>query len=66
MLEIGSELEGNLKENMVDFLKKKIDVFAWTNDNMEGIDPKVMTHRLNVDPKFLLKRQKCRLMNPER
>lgn len=57
-LKIGPKLDRVLRENMVNFLKN-FDVFAWTHDEMEEIDPKVMIHRLNVDPKFLPKRQKC-------
>lgn len=65
-LKIGFELDRDLKENMIDFLKKNLDVFAWTHDDMEVIDSEVMSHRLNVGPKFLPKRQKCGLMNLER
>lgn len=43
-LMMGSELEGDLKENMTNFLKKNLDVFAWTQDDMEGIDPELMSH----------------------
>ena len=31
-------------------LKKYIDVFAWTYDEMPGLDPRLVVHSLNVDP----------------
>lgn len=32
------------------FLKSNCDVFAWNHEDMPGIDPSVIVHRLNVDP----------------
>ena len=32
-------------------LKKYIDVFAWTYDEMPGLDPRLVVHSLNVDPR---------------
>ena len=49
---IGIDLEGKIKEDLVQFLKKNIDVFAWSHEDMPGIDPSVITHRLNVCPSF--------------
>ena len=34
------------------FLKDNRDVFAWSHEDMPGIDPSVMVHRLNVSPSF--------------
>lgn len=39
------------KEQLVELLKKYEDVFAWTYDKMLGLDPKLVVHSLNVDPK---------------
>lgn len=41
---------------LVAFLKKNQDVFTWSHEDMPGIDPSVMVHRLNVLPSFLLVR----------
>ena len=32
-------------------LKEYIDVFAWTYDEMPGLDPGLVVHALNVDPR---------------
>ena len=50
---------------MTNFLKRNFDVFAWTHNGIEGIDPKVMSHRLNVNVNFLPKRQQQKPMNLE-
>ena len=41
-------------------------MFAWAYSDMEGIDPSVMSHRLNVDPSRKPVRQKRRAMDIER
>ena len=46
------DLKGKIKEDLVQFLKKNIDVFAWSHEDMPGIDPSIITHRLNVCPSF--------------
>ena len=51
-IKIGVDLEGKIKEDLIQFLKKNIDVFAWSHEDMPGIDPSVITHRLNVCPSF--------------
>ena len=40
-------------------------MFAWAGSNMEGIDPIVISHRLNVDPSKKPVRQKRRAMDTE-
>ena len=32
-------------------LKEYKEVFAWDYEEMPGLDPKLVTHKLNVDPK---------------
>ena len=63
---IGADLEGKIKKGLIYFLRKNIDVFAWSHEDMPGIDPSVITHRLNVHPSFKPVRQKKRVFAPER
>lgn len=65
-VKIGSQLPERLKEEVVSFLKSNSDVFAWNHENMPGIDPSVIAHRLNEDPGFRPVRQKRRTFTPER
>ena len=45
---IGTSMKEKAKKDLVQFLRKSIDVFTWSHDNMPRIDPSVITHRLNV------------------
>ena len=47
---IGADLEENVKKDLTRFLRENIDVFAWSHEDMPGIDPSVITHCLNVYP----------------
>ena len=49
---IGSKLAEDLKSLLTQFLRQNKDVFAWKQANMGGIDPTVITHRLNTSPSF--------------
>ena len=50
MLKIGQNLDSELVEQLVSFLKKSLDVFAWTDDNMVRIHPDIICYKLNIDP----------------
>ena len=63
---IGSKLTEDLKSPLTHFLRQNKDVFAWKQANMGGIDPTVITHRLNVSPSFKSVKQKIRSLAPER
>lgn len=63
---VGADLEEKTKKDLICFLKKSIDVFAWSNEDMLGIDPKVITYCLNVYPSSKHVRQKRRVFAPER
>lgn len=45
-----SNLDKGIKENIVCFLKKRMDVFEWKPEDMTRISPKVITYKLNVNP----------------
>ncbi|KAJ9547608.1 hypothetical protein OSB04_020151 [Centaurea solstitialis] len=41
-----------------------IDCFAWSHEDMAGIDPDIISHKLNVDPTFKPIKQKRRKFAP--
>ncbi|KAL5548398.1 hypothetical protein UlMin_003629 [Ulmus minor] len=53
-------------EDLIIFLREHRDVFAWSHEDMPGIDPNVIVHRLNIDPNFKPIKQKRRTFNAER
>ena len=42
---------------MVEFLRKNVDVFAWSAYEAPGVDPSFIRHHLNVNPSITPKRQ---------
>ncbi|XP_038688690.1 uncharacterized protein LOC119987863 [Tripterygium wilfordii] len=65
-IQIGANLDHQLRENLIRFLQNHKHTFAWTHVDMIGIDPNVITHQLQVDDNFLPVRQKRRRFAPER
>ncbi|OAO98569.1 hypothetical protein AXX17_AT4G36920 [Arabidopsis thaliana] len=63
---IGSELEGEIKEELIAFLKSRSSSFAWSTKDMTGIAPEVTCHKLNTDPTFKPVRQKRRRLGSDR
>ena len=63
---IGTSMKEKTKQDLVQFLRENIDVFAWSYKDMPGIDPSVITHRLNVYPSSKPVRQKKGVFAPER
>ena len=49
---ISSKLTEDLRSLLTHFLRQNKDLFAWKQADMGGIDPAIITHRLNVNPSF--------------
>ena len=47
-----------MKESIIQFLKDNKDVFAWSHKDMPGIDPSIISHKLNVNSSFHPVKQK--------
>ena len=45
------------KEQLVEFLRKNVDVFAWDAYKALGVDPNFICHHLNVNPSITPRRQ---------
>ena len=50
MTKIGTTLSPKIRTRFVQFLKENLDIFAWSHEDMLGISPRVIEHKLNVDP----------------
>ena len=50
-----------VRQELTAFLRDNQDVFAWSHEDMSGIDPSIMVHKLNVSPSFSPIRQKKRV-----
>ena len=51
MTKIGMTLSLEMRTRFVQFLKENLDIFAWSHEDMLGISPIVIEHKLNVGPK---------------
>ena len=47
---IGTTLSPKMRTRLIEFLKENLDVFTWSHEDMPGISPKIIQHKLNVDP----------------
>ncbi|KAL0405935.1 UNVERIFIED_CONTAM: hypothetical protein Slati_3907400 [Sesamum latifolium] len=47
---IGSHLDEEAKKEITLCLQRNANIFAWTPQDLKGIDPQVITHHLNIDP----------------
>ncbi|KAK1576224.1 hypothetical protein Q3G72_012019 [Acer saccharum] len=66
--EIPKEFKLDLEKNpkLRKMSQQKRDVFAWSHEDMPGIDTKVISHYLSINLEFRPVVQKRRLFNPER
>ena len=63
---IGTLADPTIRQELITFLRGNRDVFTWSHEDMPGIDPSVIVHRLNISPAFPSIQQKKRVFAPER
>ncbi|GAV70306.1 hypothetical protein CFOL_v3_13804 [Cephalotus follicularis] len=66
IIQVGSQLGEVEKGELITFLRNNKDVFTWSAEEVPGISPEVMVHKLSVDPMRPSARQKKRNFAPER
>ena len=64
-LQVGAQLPLLEKEQLIEFLRKNVDVFAWDAYEALGVDPSFICHHLNVNPSITSKRQPPRRPSKE-
>ena len=55
--QVGAQLPPREKEELIMFLKRNIDVFAWSALEAPEVDPNFICHHLNVNPSVIPKKQ---------
>nr|XP_023924934.1 uncharacterized protein LOC112036356 [Quercus suber] len=63
--QVGTQLPPREKEELLEFLKSNLDVFAWDPCDAPGIEPFFICHRLNVNPSVILRKQPPRCPSKE-
>lgn len=54
LVRLRSALERENCAKVLEVLKSRISAFAWKLDDIIGIDPTILSHKLNVDPSVKL------------
>ena len=62
---IGTLASQPVCQALTTFLRENQDVFAWSHEDMPGINPSIIVHKLNVSPSFSPIRQKKRVFAQE-
>jgi hypothetical protein len=52
---IGSHLSPEEEKELIEFLNKNKDVFAWSAKDLQGVDRDIIEHTLDTDVKITLK-----------
>ena len=63
--QVGAQIPLLEKEQLVDFLRRNVDVFAWDAYEAPRLDPNFICHHLNVNPSITPKRQPPRRPSKE-
>jgi hypothetical protein len=62
---IGAHLNPEEEKELIQFLNKNKDVFAWSAKDLQGVDKDIIEHTLETDEKIVPKKQKLRKMSKE-
>ncbi|RVW76825.1 Transposon Ty3-G Gag-Pol polyprotein [Vitis vinifera] len=63
-LRIGSDLSTDERDSLIQLLRSYLDVFAWSYEDMPGLDPSIVQHRLPLLPHARPVKQKLRRLHP--
>jgi hypothetical protein len=63
---LGSQLSDEQEKTLLRFLFNNKDIFAWTANDLCGVNRDVIEHSLNVDPSFRPRKQRLRKMSEDK
>jgi len=63
---ISAALEPEEERELLEFLNKNKDVFAWSASDLRGVSRDIIEHKLDIDPKIKPKKQKLRKMSDDK
>ena len=64
-VKIGSALEESVKKGLIELLHEYVDVFAWSYQDMPGLDTDIVVHRLPLKEDCSPVKQKLRRTRPD-
>jgi SOS response regulatory protein OraA/RecX len=63
---IGAHLSPKEENELIQFLNKNKNVFAWSAEDLQGVDRDIIEHTLETDEKIASKKKKLRKMFKEK
>ena len=63
---ISAALEPEEERELLEFLNKNKDVFAWSASDLRSVSRDIIEHKLDIDPKIKPKKQKLRKMSDDK
>ena len=64
-VKIGANLEDSVKKRLIQMLHDYVEIFAWSYEDMPGLDTNIMVHRLPMKEGCSLVKQKLRRTRPD-
>ncbi|XP_039685658.1 uncharacterized protein [Medicago truncatula] len=64
-IKVGASLETSVKKQVIELLKEYVDVFAWSYQDMPGLDTDIVVHHLPLKPECPPVKQKLRRTRPD-
>ena len=55
--QVRAQLHPQEKEELIEFLRRNIDMFSWSAYEGPGVDPNFICHHLNVNPSIIPRKQ---------
>ncbi|KAI5445799.1 hypothetical protein KIW84_013872 [Lathyrus oleraceus] len=64
-VKIGALLEESVKKGLIELLREYVDIFAWSYEDMSGLDTDIVQHFLPLKPECVPVKQKLRRTHPD-
>ena len=64
-IRVGANLEPSVKERLIQLLHDYVEIFAWSYEDMSGLDTDIVVHRLPTREDCPPVKQKVRRMRPD-
>ncbi|GAU40233.1 hypothetical protein TSUD_219430 [Trifolium subterraneum] len=64
-IKIEASLETSVKERVIVLLREYVDIFAWSYQDMPGLDPEIVEHHLPLKPECPPVKQRLRRTHPD-
>jgi len=64
-VKVGTGMSTHIRDELVALLRDYQDIFAWSYQDMPGLSPDIMQHRLPLNPECSPIKQKQQRMKPE-